>query len=37
MKAIGYKTPSPISAADSFVDIELPKPEPKGRDIPSSK
>ena len=33
MKAIGYKTPSPISAADSFVDIELPKPEPKGRDI----
>jgi NADPH2:quinone reductase len=33
MKAIGYKTPSPITATDSLVDIELPKPEPKGRDI----
>ena len=33
MKAIGYKMPSPITATDSLVDIELPKPEPKGRDI----
>jgi len=33
MKAIGYKLPSPITATDSLVDIELPKPEPKGRDI----
>ncbi|MCA0015575.1 zinc-binding alcohol dehydrogenase family protein [Mesorhizobium sp. B292B1B] len=33
MKAIGYKTPSPIDAADSLIDIELPRPEPKGRDI----
>jgi NADPH2:quinone reductase len=33
MKAIGYKTPSPISAQDSLVDIELPQPMPEGRDI----
>jgi NADPH:quinone reductase len=33
MKAIGYKTPSPIKAADSLIDIELPKPTPEGRDI----
>jgi len=33
MKAIGYKMPSPISAADSLVDIDLPKPVPTGRDI----
>ena len=33
MKAIGYKTPSPISDAGSLVDIELPKPAPEGRDI----
>lgn len=33
MKAIGYKTPSPISEAGSLVDIELPKPMPEGRDI----
>lgn len=33
MKAIGYKIPSPISAANSLIDIELPKPEPEGRDI----
>jgi NADPH:quinone reductase len=33
MKAVGYKTPSPIAAADSLIDIELPKPVPEGRDI----
>jgi NADPH:quinone reductase len=33
MKAVGYKTPSPIKAADSLIDIELPKPTPEGRDI----
>jgi len=33
MKAVGYKTPSPISAADSLVDIDLPVPTPAGRDI----
>ena len=33
MKAVGYKTPSPISDAQSLVDIELPKPTPTGRDI----
>lgn len=33
MKAIGYKTPGPITADASFVDIELPDPVPTGRDI----
>lgn len=33
MKAIGYKIPSPISAANSLIDIEMPKPQPQGRDI----
>lgn len=33
MKATGYKIPSPISAANSLIDIELPKPQPEGRDI----
>ncbi|SCW60253.1 NADPH2:quinone reductase [Rhizobium mongolense subsp. loessense] len=33
MKAVGYKIPSPISAANSLTDIELPKPHPEGRDI----
>jgi NADPH:quinone reductase len=33
MKAIGYKTPSPIAAADSLVDIDIAKPAPEGRDI----
>lgn len=33
MKAVGYKTPSPIEAADSLIDIDLPKPVPEGRDI----
>jgi len=33
MKAIGYKIPSPICDRDSLIDIELPKPQPEGRDI----
>jgi NADPH2:quinone reductase len=33
MKAIGYKTPGPITADASFVDIELPDPVATGRDI----
>lgn len=33
MKAIGYKTPSPIAESESLVDIELPKPKPEGRDL----
>lgn len=33
MKAIGYKTPSPIAEMNSLVDIELPVPVPEGRDI----
>jgi NADPH2:quinone reductase len=33
MKAVGYKTPSPISASQSLIDIELPVPTPEGRDV----
>ena len=33
MKAVGYKKPLPLSEPDSFVDIDLPKPTPEGRDI----
>ena len=33
MKAIGYKKPLPIADADSLIDFETAKPEPKGRDI----
>jgi len=33
MKAIGYKSPLPIEDAHSLVDIEIPVPEPKGRDL----
>src|SRR5213595_3803650 len=34
MKAVGYKKSLPIEAADSLIDFEAAKPEPKGRDIP---
>ena len=33
MKAVGYKTPSPIVEPESLIDIELPTPAPTGRDI----
>src|SRR6201987_3100160 len=33
MKAVGYKKPLPIDAADALIDFEAPKPEPTGRDI----
>lgn len=33
MKAIGYRTPGPITDADALVDIELPRPIPTGRDL----
>ncbi len=33
MKAIGYRVAGDIDREDSFVDIELPKPKPTGRDI----
>jgi len=33
MRAIGYQTPSPIDRPDALVDIDLPKPEPRGRDL----
>jgi NADPH2:quinone reductase len=32
MKAIGYKQPLPIDAADSLLDIEIPMPVAQGRD-----
>jgi NADPH2:quinone reductase len=33
MKAIGYKTPSPIDDPESLLDIELPTPEATGHDL----
>jgi NADPH2:quinone reductase len=33
MKAIGYKTPGPIGADASLIDVTLPEPTPTGRDI----
>ena len=33
MKAVGYQKSLPIEAVDSLVDLEIAKPEPKGRDI----
>jgi NADPH:quinone reductase len=33
MRAVGYQKTLPIDDPDSLVDIDLPKPEPKGRDI----
>jgi zinc-binding alcohol dehydrogenase family protein len=33
MKAVGYQKSLPIEAADSLVDFEIAKPEPKGRDV----
>src|SRR5215813_3355939 len=33
MRAVGYQKPGPISDEASLVNIELPKPEPKARDI----
>ncbi len=33
MRAIGYENPQSIDAATALVDIDLPRPEPTGRDI----
>jgi NADPH2:quinone reductase len=33
MKAVGYKKPSPIEDPDSLLDLDIPTPEPKGRDL----
>src|SRR3979411_2231460 len=33
MKAVGYKKSLPVDEADSLIDFETVKPEPKGRDI----
>ena len=33
MRAVGYKVPGALDRADAFVDIDLPKPSPSGRDL----
>ncbi|MDE1996794.1 MAG: zinc-binding alcohol dehydrogenase family protein, partial [Rhizobiaceae bacterium] len=33
MRAVAYKTPQPISAETSLIDVDLPTPEAKGRDL----
>lgn len=33
MRAVAYQVPQPIEAETSLVDIDLPRPEPTGRDI----
>ena len=33
MKAIGFKTSLPITAADSFIEFEAPKPIPAGHEL----
>jgi len=33
MKAVGYKKSLPIEDKDALLDFEVPKPEPKGRDL----
>jgi zinc-binding alcohol dehydrogenase family protein len=33
MKAVGFTRYLPIDDADSFLDLELPRPEPQGRDL----
>ena len=33
MRAVGFENPGPIDNPDSLVDIELPKPEPRGHDL----
>lgn len=33
MKAIGYRQPLPISAPEALIEVELPAPEPTGRDL----
>ena len=33
MKAIGFTRPLPIEAPDSLVELDLPRPEPRPRDL----
>ncbi len=33
MKAVAYRTPGPLDRKDAFVDVELPTPEPRSRDL----
>ena len=33
MKAVGYRKSLPIEDAESLIDFETAKPEPKGRDV----
>jgi NADPH:quinone reductase len=33
MRAVAYREPQPISSETSLLDVELPRPEPRGRDL----
>lgn len=33
MRAIGYLTPGPVDRPDALIDLDLPRPDPKGHDI----
>lgn len=33
MKAVAYQTPGPINRPDALLDVELPCPEPRGREL----
>jgi NADPH2:quinone reductase len=33
MKAVGYKSPSPVESPESLLDIDVPTPEARGRDL----
>jgi NADPH:quinone reductase len=33
MRAVAYKTAGPIERPDALVDVEIPRPEPRGRDL----
>ena len=33
MRAVGYQNPLPIEDPAALVDIDVPKPEPAGRDL----
>ncbi len=37
MKAVGYKKSLPVDDADSLIDFETAKPEPRGRGDAGSK
>ncbi len=33
MKAVGYRVPGPIDRDDALIDLDLPRPQPTGRDL----